>query len=128
MPTLYLYLKVTGATDKAVWQDMTDSTPLEVCKDVVHFSTKVSAIFWILVIHEKQRDPESALTLANRLYEESILVPYLARFSVFYRENFPKAWMNTIRVYCMTDDKAEKVIRSPIVETKSQQELMTNIL
>ena len=33
------------------------------------------------------------------------------RFSVFYRENFPRAWMNTIRVYCMTDDKAEKVIR-----------------
>ena len=33
------------------------------------------------------------------------------RFSVFYRENFPRAWMNTIRVYCMTDYKAEKVIR-----------------
>ena len=30
---------------------------------------------------------------------------------MFYRENFPKAWMNTIRVYCMTDDKAEKTIR-----------------
>ena len=43
--------------------------------------------------------------------QESILIPYLARFSVFYRENFPRAWMNTIRVYCMTDDKAEKTIR-----------------
>ena len=90
---------------------MTNSTPIELSKDVVHFSTKVSALFWIVVIHERQRDPESALTLANRLYEESILIPYFARFSVFYRENFPKAWMNTIRVYCMTDDKAEKVIR-----------------
>ena len=87
----------------------------------------MSALFWILVIHDPARDPASALTLADRLYEESIMVPYLARycctvlcctvicnlgrFSVFYRENFPRAWMHTIRVYCMTDDKAEKVIR-----------------
>ena len=106
-----LLCSVTGPTEKAVWQDMTNSTPIELCKDVVHFSTKVSALFWIVVIHDKQRDPESALTLASRLYEESVLTPYLARFSVFVRENFPRAWMNTLRVYCMTDDKAEKVIR-----------------
>ena len=60
---------MTGATDKAAWVDMTHSTPLEVARDVVHFSTKVSALFWILVIHDSSRDPESALTLANRLYE-----------------------------------------------------------
>ena len=60
---------MTGATDKAAWVDMTNSTPLEVARDVVHFSTKVSALFWILVIHDSSRDPESALTLANRLYE-----------------------------------------------------------
>ena len=62
-------ISVTGATDKAAWVDMTNSTPLEVARDVVHFSTKVSALFWILVIHDSSRDPESALTLANRLYE-----------------------------------------------------------
>eukprot|EP00092_Neocalanus_flemingeri_P032913 GFUD01035795.1.p1 GENE.GFUD01035795.1~~GFUD01035795.1.p1 ORF type:complete len:2735 (+),score=766.32 GFUD01035795.1:100-8304(+) len=110
--SIRLLCSVTGATDKAVWADLTGTTPLELCKDVVHFSTKVSAIFWLVVIHDKQRDPESALTLASRLYEESILIPYLARFSIFYRENFPRAWVNTIRVYCMTDDKAEKVIKS----------------
>jgi hypothetical protein len=91
---------------------MTGTTPLEVNSDVVHFSTKVSAIFWILVIYDKQRDPASALTLASRLYEESILAPYMARISVFYRENFPRAWVTTLRIYCMTDDKAEKVINS----------------
>ena len=110
--SIRLLCSVTGATEKAAWADLTGTTPLEVCKDVVHFSTKVSAIFWILVIHDKQRDPESALLMANKLYEESILIPYLARFSIFYRENFPKAWVNTIRIYCMTDDKAEKVIKS----------------
>jgi len=110
--SIRLLCSVTGATDKAAWADLTGTTPLELCKDVVHFSTKVSAIFWILVIHDKQRDPESALLMANKLYEESILIPYLARFSIFYRENFPKAWVNTIRIYCMTDDKAEKVIKS----------------
>ena len=37
-----LLCSVTGATERAAWADMTDSTPVEVCKDVVHFSTKVS--------------------------------------------------------------------------------------
>jgi len=41
--------------DQADWEDMTGSTPLEVNKDVVHFTTKVSALFWILVIHDQQR-------------------------------------------------------------------------
>jgi len=107
-----LLCSITGSTEKAAWQDVTGTTPLELCKDVVHFSTKVSGIFWLLLIHDKQRTPEAAMTLANRLYEESILVPYLARLSVFCRENFPKAWVHTLRVYCMTDDKAEKVIQS----------------
>ena len=40
---------------QADWEDMTGSTPLEVNKDVVHFTTKVSALFWILVIHDQQR-------------------------------------------------------------------------
>jgi hypothetical protein len=48
--------------------------------------------------------------LATRLYEEAMLVPYMVRISMFYRENYPRAWVNTIRIYCMTDDKAEKVI------------------
>ena len=61
-----LLCSVTGSTEKATWQDVTGSTPLELCKDVVHFSTKVSGTFWLLVIHDKQREPDSALTLANR--------------------------------------------------------------
>merc|ERR1719400_1367150 len=109
---IFVSIPLPCLPEKATWQDVTGSTPLELCKDVVHFSTKVSGIFWLLVIHDKQREPESALTLANRLYEEAILVPYQARLSVFCRENFPRAWIHTIRIYCMTDDKAEKVIQS----------------
>ena len=45
------------------------------------WSAQVSALFWILVIHDPARDPASALTLADRLYEESIMVPYLARYN-----------------------------------------------
>ena len=55
---------------------------------------------------------ETPNNVMARLYEEAILVPYQARLSVFCRENFPRAWIHTIRVYCMTDDKAEKVIQS----------------
>jgi hypothetical protein len=46
---------------EADWEDMTGSTPLEVNKDVVHFTTKVSALFWILVIHDQQRSLISLL-------------------------------------------------------------------
>ena len=53
--------------------------------------------------------------MITRLYEEAILVPYQARLSVFCRENFPRAWIHTIRIYCMTDDKAEKVIQSDCI-------------
>ena len=80
--------------------------------DVVHFSTKVSGIFWILIIHDKIREVEAARLLACKLYEEAILIPYFARFSIFIRENYPRAWIHTLRIYCMTDDKAEKVIQS----------------
>jgi len=103
---------VTGSSEPALWEDLTGSTPLELNKDVVHFSTKVSAIFWLVIIHDNQRDANSALTMATRLYQESRLVPYSARISIFYRENFPKAWVNTMRIYLMTDDKAEKVVQS----------------
>jgi hypothetical protein len=63
------------------------------------------------------RDPKSALTLATRLYEEAMLVPYMVRISIFYRENYPRAWVNTIRIYCMTDDKAEKVSEKLVMTT-----------
>ncbi|XP_023335565.1 uncharacterized protein LOC111706864 [Eurytemora carolleeae] len=71
-----LICSVTGSLDPVSWVDMTGSTPLEVNKDVVHFSTKVSALFWILLIHDNTRDPSSALTLATRLYEETRLGNY----------------------------------------------------
>jgi hypothetical protein len=50
-----LYFRNEIVLLKADWEDMTGSTPLEVNKDVVHFTTKVSALFWILVIHDQQR-------------------------------------------------------------------------
>ena len=34
---IYLFFSL-----QAMWQDVTGSTPLELCKDVVHFSTKVT--------------------------------------------------------------------------------------
>ena len=80
--TVSVTCSVAGSTEKASWQDVTGSTPVELCKDIVHFSTKVraspltslrtcffpqvSGTFWLLVIHDKQREPEAALTLANR--------------------------------------------------------------
>ena len=76
---------------QADWEDMTGSTPLEVNKDVVHFTTKVSALFWILVIHDQQRYsiPRTLRTVypycipKQRLFYSffSVLAPTAFRFS-----------------------------------------------
>ena len=42
--TIRLLCSVTGSTERATWQDVTGSTPLELCQDIVHFSTKVMPV------------------------------------------------------------------------------------
>lgn len=44
---------------------------------------------------------------AQMLYEELMLTPYMARFVVLYKPHTPHAWCDTLRIICVTDDKAE---------------------
>ena len=55
----------------------------------------------ILKVHK------DALRQASRIYDELILSPYMARILVLHRPHTPHAWCDSLRIYCVTDDKAE---------------------
>ncbi len=52
---------------------------------------QVSALFW-LITARKEFDPATMLSLSGSLYRELSVSPYIARLTVFYREQFPYAW------------------------------------
>ena len=74
----------------------------------VIFETKVSALFWAVFLEEPSVETMTALLpSAQHLYEELMLTPYMAKFVILHRPHAPHAWCDTLRVICVTDDKAE---------------------
>lgn len=55
--------------------------------------------FWLM---DCQATRESS-RMAQDIYTNAIVVPYMAKFVVFARRNHPKE--GQLRVFCMTDDK-----------------------
>ncbi|KAI4470519.1 ankyrin repeat and protein kinase domain-containing protein [Holotrichia oblita] len=111
--TLRLLCSITGGQNKAVWEDVTGSTPLSFVKDCVSFTTTVSARFWLMDC----RNFSDSARMATELYNLATHVPFMAKFVVFAKRvsNFEAR----IRVFCMTDDKEDK--------TLEQQEHFTEI-
>ncbi|XP_044766603.1 ankyrin-3-like isoform X5 [Coccinella septempunctata] len=103
-PTLRLLCSITGGQNKAVWEDVTGSTPLTFVKECVSFTTTVSARFWLMDC----RNVSDAAKMATELYTQSTHVPFMANFVVFAkRVNQHEC---RIRVFCMTDDKEDKTL------------------
>ena len=116
-----LLCSLTGSTSKANWEDVTDATSFVVRSEerLVIFETKVSALFWAVAIDINTRIDDSnrttalhndkldVLRQATRIYDELILSPYMARILVLHRPHTPHAWCDSLRIYCVTDDKAE---------------------
>jgi len=97
-----------SSTPKAVFEDVTDITPITISKGSVIFETKVSALFWAVFLEEPSVESMTALLpSAQYLYEEIMLTPYMARFVVLHKPHCPHAWCDTLRIICVTDDKAE---------------------
>ena len=103
---------------QADWEDMTGSTPLEVNKDVVHFTTKVSALFWILVIHDQQRYTKNTQNSLHILYTKTKAILFVLfcvgpyRFSFLLpqsclshctTESIPWPFHNVFRVVCFKE-------------------------
>ena len=47
------------------------------------------------------------LRSASHIYDELILSPYMAKIVVLHRPHTPHAWCDSLRIYCVTDDKAD---------------------
>ena len=97
---------VLGGPSKAQWEDVTDSTLLTFVNSCVSFTTTVSARFWLIDCHEIN----NATKFANELYQESIHVPFMAKFVVFAKRYEPSE--THLRVFCMTDDKEDKTLEN----------------
>ncbi|KAK0094455.1 hypothetical protein PV326_010824, partial [Microctonus aethiopoides] len=89
---------------RAVWEDVTGSTPLTFVKDCVSFTTTVSARFWLMDC----RNISEATRMATELYTHATHVPFMAKFVVFAKRVDPLE--ARLRVFCMTDDKEDKTL------------------
>ncbi|XP_031357616.1 ankyrin-3-like isoform X3 [Photinus pyralis] len=103
-PTLRLLCSITGGQNKAVWEDVTGSTPLSFVKDCVSFTTTVSARFWLMDC----RNVSESARMATELYTHHAHVPFMAKFVVFAKRI--SVLEARVRVFCMTDDKEEKTL------------------
>ncbi|KAJ8966561.1 hypothetical protein NQ314_003456 [Rhamnusium bicolor] len=102
--TLRLLCSITGGQNKAIWEDVTGSTPLTFVKDCVSFTTTVSARFWLMDC----RNVSDAARMATELYTQAAHVPFMAKFVVFAKR--VSSLEARIRVFCMTDDKEDKTL------------------
>ncbi|XP_062547697.1 ankyrin-3-like isoform X3 [Armigeres subalbatus] len=103
-PTLRLLCSITGGQNKAVWEDVTGSTPLTFVNDCVSFTTTVSARFWLMDC----RNINEATKMATDLYSQMSHVPFMVKFVVYAKrvdQNEAK-----LSVFCMTDDKEDKTL------------------
>ncbi|VDO97196.1 unnamed protein product [Soboliphyme baturini] len=103
-PTLRLLCSITGGTSPAQWEDITGTTQLNFSNDTVSFTTTVSARFWLMDC----QTPRDSARMAQEIYDESISVPFMAKFVVFARRIHPND--GQLRVFCMTDDKEDKTL------------------
>lgn len=111
--TLRLLCSITGGQNRAVWEDVTGSTPLAFVKETVSFTTTVSARFWLMDC----RNVADAGRMATDLYTYMALVPFVVKFVVFAKRI--STTEAKISVFCMTDDKEDK--------TLEQQEYFTEV-
>ncbi|CAB3233146.1 unnamed protein product [Arctia plantaginis] len=75
---LRLLCSIMGGQARAVWEDVTGSTPLTVTDDCASFTTTVSARFWMM----NCQNVSDATKLATELYREMLMVPFEVRIVV----------------------------------------------
>ncbi|KAG6462715.1 hypothetical protein O3G_MSEX013427 [Manduca sexta] len=103
-PTLRLLCSISGGTNRAHWEDVTENTPLTFVNDCVSFTTTVSARYWLIDC----RHVEDATKMATELYREAIHVPFMARFVVYAKRTDEN--QAQLRMFCVTDDKEDKAL------------------
>ncbi|KAH9280106.1 Ankyrin-2 [Echinococcus granulosus] len=80
-PSLHLLCSITAGCAPATWEDITGSTTMTRHKDCISFTTTVSARLWLV----DAQGIEDVAEMASRVYQESIIPPYIGRFAVYAR-------------------------------------------
>ncbi|CAK1546676.1 unnamed protein product [Leptosia nina] len=75
---LRLLCSIMGGQARAVWEDVTGSTPLTITDDCASFTTTVSARFWLM----NCQNVSDATKLATELYRQMLVVPFEVRIVV----------------------------------------------
>ncbi|VUZ45124.1 unnamed protein product, partial [Hymenolepis diminuta] len=80
-PSLHLLCSITAGCALATWEDITGSTTLTRHKDCISFTTTVSSRLWLV----DAQGIEDVAEMASKVYQESIIPPYIGKFGVYAR-------------------------------------------
>jgi len=119
--TLMLLLcSMSAAGSRALWEDVTQSTPLSIAGGCVQFTTVVSAQFWLLSIPSSMSNER--IQVAERLYKAVTRVPYTARVEVYWREGEEEGSEAEVRVVISTE--GERVSENSLEEREGFTQLL----
>lgn len=102
---LRLLCSITGGSNRALWEDVTDSTPLSIVDQCLIFTTTVSARFW-LAHSRKAEISRDIAKYADEVWRQLIRVPFMVKFVIFAKRSETNE--SSLRVFCMTDDKEDE--------------------
>jgi len=117
---LALLCSMSGAGSRALWEDVTRSTPLSIAGGCVQFTTVVSAQFWLL--HLPSSISNERIQVAERLYRAVTRVPYTARIEVCWREAEEEGSEAEVRVVISTE--GERVAENSLEEREGFTQLL----
>ncbi|VDN98571.1 unnamed protein product, partial [Rodentolepis nana] len=80
-PSLHLLCSITAGCAPATWEDIIGSTTMTRHKDCISFTTTVSARLWLVDV----QGIEDVTEMASKVYQESIIPPYVGKFAVYAR-------------------------------------------
>lgn len=115
---LVLLCSMSGAGSRAVWEDVTRSTPLSFSTHSVQFSTVVSAQFWLLQL--PQHLTKDVTHIAEKLFRAATRVPYMARIWLYWRQ-IDTEEEGEVEVRVVVSTEGERVPDSPLEEREGFQ-------
>jgi len=113
---LVMLCSMSGSGYRAIWEDVTSSTPLTFHQNCVQFTSVVSAQFWLFRLPAGLASEK--LAIAERLFRSATMVPYIARLFLFWRESEAGEDAEVeLRVVLATEE--ERSIDNPLEEREN---------
>uniref|UniRef100_A0A0K2T5D4 Putative LOC100874737 [Megachile rotundata] n=1 Tax=Lepeophtheirus salmonis TaxID=72036 RepID=A0A0K2T5D4_LEPSM len=99
---LKLVCSMSGNFNKAYWEDVTDTTPIDIIDGCIQFTSVISASFWLINV-PKWMSSDVILT-TDSLHKNTNRVPYWVRFHAYARKRSNDHPANVqIRVLVLTE-------------------------